>query len=725
MTLGDQQHDRINILLVDDQPAKLLSYEVILGELGENLLKAGSAREALEKLLRNEVAVILVDVCMPDLDGFELATMVREHPRFEKTAIIFVSAIQVTELDRLRGYEAGAVDYVPVPVIPEVLRAKVKIFCELFRKTRDLERLNAELESRVGERTAALEASTNSLRDSEQRRSLALAAGRMGSWNWDLISGVNQWDEGQYRIFGVDPADFTPTADSVLALVHPDDLVAVKQGAAQAIAQRKAYDIEFRIVRPNGEICWCITGAAPSFDTGGRAIRLSGVTFDITQRRQAEDALKHLNEELEHRIEERTREREVALAQLFEAQKIDTIGQLTGGVAHDFNNLLMAVLGSLELLKKRLSAEDARAHRLLDNAVKGAERGAALTQRLLAFARRQELEPQDIDAGELIGGIEDFLKRAVGPGIQIDKTIPADLAAVRVDGNQLELALLNLCVNARDAMTLGGFISIVASNETVGAVRRASQPNLPPGAFVRLKVSDNGSGMDAETLAKASEPFFTTKGPGKGTGLGLSMVHGLAAQSGGALQIFSTVGEGTTVELWLPQAEAVEAVEAVGAAEAADDHDRAFQLMQQRLDGNAGAKDRLLTILVVDDDALVSAGTVAMLEDLGHSVIEVDSAARALDILGENHATIDLVVTDHAMPGMTGLDLARRLQTTYPGLKVILTTGYAELLPEEWEHARLPRLSKPFRQSELAAAIANLTGLPPLRERASPALQIG
>src|SRR5712672_2121951 len=217
------EHEKVNILLVDDQPAKLLAYEVILKELGENLVAVASGREALEYLLKNEVAVILLDVCMPELDGFELAAMIREHPRFQKTAMIFISAIQVSDFDRLRGYEMGAVDYVPVPVIPEVLRAKVKVFAELYRKTRQLERLNAELEHRVTLRTAELEASTAQLTESEQRRSLALVAGQMGSWDWDRINGDCLWDEGQCRIFGVDPESFVVTAENVKALVHPDD----------------------------------------------------------------------------------------------------------------------------------------------------------------------------------------------------------------------------------------------------------------------------------------------------------------------------------------------------------------------------------------------------------------------------------------------------------------------------------------------------------------------
>src|SRR3954468_12455274 len=256
--------DKVNILLVDDQPAKLLSYEVILGGLGENLIKAGSAREALEHLLKTEVAVILVDVCMPQINGFELAAIIREHPRFENIAIIFVSAIQVADPDRLRGYEAGAVDYVPVPVIPEVLRAKVKVFAELYRKTRQLERLNVELEKRVAERTAELEASAARLRESEQRRSLALASGRMGSYDYDLVSGEQLWEEGQYRIFWAGPGSFVPTSESVAALIHPDDRERLDTAAARAAVSGQAYDCEFRIQRPNGELRWCVTSAAPT-----------------------------------------------------------------------------------------------------------------------------------------------------------------------------------------------------------------------------------------------------------------------------------------------------------------------------------------------------------------------------------------------------------------------------------------------------------------------------
>jgi CheY-like chemotaxis protein len=352
----------------------------------------------------------------------------------------------------------------------------------------------------------------------------------------------------------------------------------------------------------------------------------------------------------------------------------------------------MAVLGSLELLKKRVAPEDARSHRLLDNAVQGAERGAALTQRLLAFARRQELKPETVDVPQLMAGMEDLLRRAVGPAVMLGKDLPANLAPVRVDANQLELAILNLAVNARDAMPLGGTLSIVAAEQRIASGEGDGPRELPAGLYVRLQVVDSGLGMDEATLARATEPFFTTKGPGKGTGLGLSMVQGLAVQSGGAMRVTSEPGKGTTISLWLPQAELAE-VQA-----AAPERGLAPR-------GNSAAIGPELTVLVVDDDLLVAAGTAAMLEDLGHRVIEASSGAQALDALRRHGRAIDIVITDHAMPGMTGLELAQQLKTSHPALPIILASGYADI-DEAAEFGRLPRLAKPFRQIDLASAIA-------------------
>ncbi|MDP3077410.1 ATP-binding protein, partial [Bradyrhizobium sp.] len=364
---------------------------------------------------------------------------------------------------------------------------------------------------------------------------------------------------------------------------------------------------------------------------------------------------------------------------LFQSQKMDAIGQLTGGVAHDFNNLLMAVLGSLELLRKRLP-DDPRTKRLVDNAMHAAQRGAGLTQRMLAFARRQELNPVTLDVANLVRGMTGLLHSSLGATAQIRMEFASGLNRVLADPNQLELAILNLAVNARDAMPKGGLIVITAKEETI-----TGAPDLKDGNYVCLSVTDNGVGMDEATRRRALEPFFTTKGVGKGTGLGLSMVHGMIQQSGGKFVLRSSKGEGTTAELWLPAADGADHVESAAAP--------------KLLNGKEGP----LLILAVDDDALVLLNTTAMLEDLGHTVLEATSASSALDII-RREDDIDLVITDQAMPHMTGSDLAAAIRLEKPGLPIILATGFAELPPGADEG--LPKLSKPFLQQQLADAIA-------------------
>jgi PAS domain S-box-containing protein len=406
---------------------------------------------------------------------------------------------------------------------------------------------------------------------------------------------------------------------------------------------------------------------------------------DVTERvaadaalRDARDALQKSNDELETRVEERTREREIALRQLHESQKMETIGQLTGGVAHDFNNLLAVILGSLGLLKKAVP-DDPRVSRLLDRAIQGAERGATLTTRLLAFARRQELKVEFVALQKLIPEMLDFLRHSVGPNIVIQAEISPNVWAIEVDANQLELALINLAVNARDAMPQGGPFTIACHNEENG-----KKIGLPRDPFVCITVTDTGEGMSEATLARAHEPFYTTKGIGKGTGLGLSMVHGFAAQSGGAMRIKSELGKGTQVTLWLPRAK-----EDLETANAATRVARPTDV-------------RSLRVLLVDDDILVSMGAADMLLDLGHSVTEAQSAAHALKFL-ESDSQFDVVVTDYAMPGMNGFELAQRIKERHPRLPIILATGYAELPADRSiEFGHLP---KPYTAQALAVAL--------------------
>jgi PAS domain S-box-containing protein len=476
----------------------------------------------------------------------------------------------------------------------------------------------------------------------------------------DPTGRVANWNAGAQRIKGYRPEQIIGEHFSRF-YTEEDRRAGIPQQALQIAARDGRFEREGWRVRKDGSKFWANVVIDAIHASDGAIIGFAKVTRDITERRESERALQEAREAL------------------FQSQKMDAVGQLTGGVAHDFNNLLMAVMGSLELLRKRLP-DDAKMMRLLDNAIQGAQRGAGLTQRMLAFARRQELKPVALDLSSLVRGMADLLRSSLGPSVEIEMAFPERLHKIMADQNQLELAILNLAVNARDAMPKGGSIAFSAREENVRGA-----PNLRDGHYVCLSVADEGTGMDEATLARALEPFFTTKGIGKGTGLGLSMVHGMTQQSGGKLALKSGVGKGTTAELWLP----------VAAANA--------DLRPEEADITSLERERPLIILAVDDDSLVLLNTAAMLEDLGHTVLEATSGKKALEII-RREGRIDLVITDQAMPAMTGSDLAVAIKAERPDLPVILATGFAELSPGVDEG--LPKLAKPFRQQQLAEAIA-------------------
>jgi len=404
-------------------------------------------------------------------------------------------------------------------------------------------------------------------------------------------------------------------------------------------------------------------------------------------------ALSDLTRTLEQRVAERTalltREvaaREKAQEQLLQSQKMESVGKLTGGIAHDFNNLLMAVLSNLELLRKRLPDEPG-IRRLIDGAMQGAQRGSSLTQRMLAFARQQDLKTMSADLGALVRGMRELLHRSLGPQIALRLHIEPELPPAEVDAQQVELAVLNLAINARDAMPDGGAIDVV-----VDQARSQGDAHLRPGNYLRIRIRDEGCGMDSATLNRAIEPFFSTKPLGKGTGLGLSMTHGLAVQLGGHLDLSSAPGAGTVATLWMPMATRPPVEPAVPAAPAATAT-------------AAAGVNRVARILVVDDDPLIAMSTADMLEDLGYAVIEADSGKRALEIIAGGQA-IDLMMTDQAMPGMTGIQLAELVRSKRPELPVLLATGYTDL--PAGKMANLPRLSKPYQQAQLQAEIEKL-----------------
>ncbi|MGE7472259.1 PAS domain S-box protein [Bosea sp. NPDC003192] len=475
---------------------------------------------------------------------------------------------------------------------------------------------------------------------------------------------VTNWNVGAERIKGYAPEEIIGRHFSLF--YTPEDRESGEpQKALQAAIENGSLEKEGWRVRKNGEIFWASIVIDPILGDAGEIIGFAKVTRDLTERQKVQAEL------------------DAAREALFQAQKIEALGQLTGGVAHDFNNLLTAVLGSLELVRRQIG--DERQLNLIDNAIKGASRGISLTQRMLSFARKQDLALQPVAVDVLVAEMGDLLQRSLGPLIRIATDFPADLAMAAADPNQLETAVLNLAVNARDAMPDGGTLRIRAGNEAVG---RGHRTGLPAGDYIRLSVADTGSGMDAKTLAQATEPFFTTKGIGKGTGLGLSMVHGMAEQLGGRLQLDSRLGQGTTVEIWLPAATAAIAAEP------------APRPVEPRTE--ADMAPRPLTVLAVDDDALVLMNTTALLEDLGHRVIEASSGQEALAAL-EGGETIDLLITDHAMPQMTGAQLIAEVGERWPALPVILATGYADL--PAGARPGVLRLNKPFWQADLEKAV--------------------
>jgi PAS domain S-box-containing protein len=476
---------------------------------------------------------------------------------------------------------------------------------------------------------------------------------------------ISSWNSGAERIKGYSAQEVIGTHFS--RFYTPEDRAAGEPARALAVALSEGrYEKEGQRLRKDGRVFWANVVIDTVRDADGTLLGFAKITRDITTQRESRKAL------------------EAARESLFQAQKMDAIGQLTGGVAHDFNNLLMVILGSLELLRKRVG-DDVRAMSLLDNAVSGAKRGAALTQRMLAFARRQDLVLESIDIPALVAGMSDLLQRSLGGATELEMRFPLKLAAVRTDANQLELAILNLVVNARDAMPNGGSIIVGAKEFEV-----ASKPGdaMAAGRYVCLSVSDAGEGMDEATLARASEPFFTTKGVGKGTGLGLPMVRGVAEQSGGRLVLKSEKNQGTIAELWLPCA----------AGKPAD--------KPAQSEAPSHVAERPLFILAVDDDSLVLNSTVAMLEDLGHRVLPAASAREALALI-DAHAGIELLITDHSMPGMSGAELAEIIEEKSSGIPIIIATGFAEL-PNGIAN-NLTRLAKPFSQDELELAVSVAT----------------
>jgi PAS domain S-box-containing protein len=543
------------------------------------------------------------------------------------------------------------------------------------------------------------------LRETTELLDLAQEAGRVGVFEWQVPTGKMHVSPKFLSLYGM--TAFDERYDTWLKSIFREDVLRISNLFETAFAaQEREVQADFRIVSlSDGTLKWMEARCIAFYDADGRALRVVGVNVDITERKRVMAQLRAFTETLEDAVRERTRELEVqnearmrAEELLRQAQKMEAVGQLTGGLAHDFNNLLTIVMGGLDIIGRQLpalgtSAATARIARAKDMALHGVQRAVTLTDRLLAFSRLQPLDPKAIDANKLIGGTCEFLRRTLGEAVSLETVLAGGLWRVHADPNQLENAILNLALNARDAMPDGGKLTIETANCYLDESYVAAIPEpVDVGQYVMIAVADTGTGMDKATVERVFEPFFTTKGVGKGTGLGLSQVYGFVRQSAGHVKVYSEPGEGTTVKVYLPRH--VGAEESAAASEHTPPITRAI-----------GAE----MILVVEDDDALRAYTVEALDDLGYQVLAAATGAAALEIL-DGGAEVDLMFTDVVMPGLNGRQLADEAMRRRPGLKVLFTTGYTRNAIVH--HGRLDpdvqMIGKPFSLSELGAKVRAL-----------------
>jgi CheY-like chemotaxis protein len=666
-SLSSPEFERARVLLVDDDERNLLAVATVLEDLGEVVL-AHSGEEALRHLLRSEFAVILLDVYMPGMDGYETAQIIRGREQTKGIPIVFLSAVNKETEHQLRGYSMGAVDYVFKPVDPIILRSKVSVFVELFEKSQEVQRqarqeqalLDANLRANADRLRAEQE-----LRRAEQRQAVIIQSLPMVVYlePYEAVQRTPTYVGGDLKtICGFTLDEFQAQPEIWTDRLHPEDRIRVI-AALEARRKNGRSSIEYRWMCADGSYKHFLDQAVLLRDMDGKPVEFAGTLMDISEQRSLEN-------------------------QLIQAQKMDAIGKLTGGIAHDFNNLLAAVIGGLGLLDKRARLdEDGR--KILAMTRRAAEQGSDLVRRLLAFARRQKLEPQSVDLVLLQETVWGLLTHTLGGLINIEWRAAAEPWNAFADQAQLELALINLIINARDAMPAGGTVSVSVENHEMTLDNWAA---LSAGEYVLLSVTDTGTGISPENLEKAMEPFFTTKETGKGSGLGLSMVYGFAKQSNGAFRLASKLEQGTRAELWLPRA--------VGDA-----------TPKQKVESPASQHSSgSLRLLLVDDHAEVRTTTAAVLADFGHEVVEAANGTDALAALSDGDCRYDAMISDYAMPNLSGTDFLREARKFCPDVPALLITGYADAEAINDRPEGVEVMLKPFTPYQLQEALSRLCG---------------
>lgn len=662
---------RARVLLVDDDERNLLAISTVLEDVAE-IVVANSGEAALRHLLKGEFAVILLDVFMPGMDGYETAQIIRSREQTKRVPIVFLSAVNKEDQHLLRGYSMGAVDYVFKPVDPVVLRSKVAVFVDLFTMTKEIQRkarqeqalLDANLRT-----NAELLRAEQALRLAEQRQAAIIESLPIILYLEEVHASprVPKFVSGNFAaLTGFAFEDIRASPSLWLDRLHPED----RERVTEALAERpegRSLAVEYRWQCADGQYKHFLDQAVLLRDAFGNPLEFAGTLLDVTERKELE-------------------------SQLIQARKMDAIGQLTGGIAHDFNNLLAAVLGGLGMIERRVPLDDGQ-RKVVGMTRHAAEQGAELVKHLLAFSRRQKLAPDTIDLSALSATVTELLVHTLGGLVELVWEIEPGVSGVYADSAQLELALMNLIINARDAMPDGGVITVSAQS---GDAAAADDPSIAPGRYVILSVCDTGCGIPPHQLDQVLEPFFTTKPVGKGTGLGLSMVYGFVKQSGGLVRVQSEVGVGTCVQLWLPEASA-----------------RAERLIPAA--ALRSSERGPLRVMLVDDHPAVRLTTAALLEDLGHSVVHSGDAASALAVIQQDPGALDLLITDFAMPKMSGAELIRQVRTIAPELRTIIISGNADVGHVIGDDLANGVVAKPFTREKLDAvlmAVAASSGPP-------------
>jgi signal transduction histidine kinase/DNA-binding response OmpR family regulator len=645
----DMQPDRRRVLLADDN-ADLRDYiSRLLADHGYEVETVADGEAALASLHVRRPDILVSDVMMPRLDGFGLLAAVREDASLRDLPVVMLSA-RAGDDAKVEGLDAGADDYLTKPFSARELLARIAANITMARLRR--------------EAAEAIRASEAKAREQAERVQLALDAGAIvGTWVWNVQTDHFIGGERFARSFGLDPERCRAglRLEEVAASIHEDDKPRVMAEVREALRRGGPFRCEYRVRQHDGVFRWIEANGRVDLDADGVATRFPGVLIDIEHRRAIEAELRELNQQLEDRVQLAIEQREQAEEALRQSQKMEAVGQLTGGIAHDFNNLLAGISGSLQMLETRIGQGRLDAvPRYIDAALGATKRAAALTQRLLAFSRRQTLDPKPTNLNRLITDMEELVRRTTGPNIEVEVVGAGGLWPVLIDQNQMENALLNLCINARDAMPDGGRLTIETANRWLDG-NAGMQRDLPPGQYVSLSVTDTGIGMDKETIGRIFEPFFTTKPLGQGTGLGLSMIYGFVRQSNGQIRVYSEPGHGTTMCLYFPRHHG-------GASES----ETSGEAMADVENGYGE------TVLVIDDEPTVRLLVVDVLQDAGYRILEAGDGPSGLKIL-QSETRIDLLLTDVGLPGgMNGRQVADAGRALRPDLKVLFITGYAE-----------------------------------------------